>query len=176
VRRRELVALACGAATFPFHAAAQRAAMPVIGVLAGASSTGFAPQLDGFRKGLAEAGYAEGRSVAIEYRWADDRYERLPGLAAELAARGVAAIHAADTPAARAAKAATDSIPITFVVGTDPVDSGLVKGLSRPRANLTGMYLYRWTCGQEARVAARSRAGGRQHWPGVESWNPEREA
>jgi len=142
VRRRELIAFVGGAAAFPFHATAQQAARPVIGVLASASSVAFAPQLDGFRRGLAEAGYAEGQNVTIEYRWADDRYERLPALAAELVARGVAVIHAADSPAAKAAKAATASIPVIFVVGSDPVDAGLVKSLSRPGENLTGMYLY----------------------------------
>jgi putative ABC transport system substrate-binding protein len=142
VRRRELIALVSGAATFPFHATAQRAAGPVIGFLGSNSSAAFAPHVDAFRRGLAEAGYAEGQNVTIEYRWADDRYERLPALAAELVARGVAVIHATDSPATQAAKAATASIPVIFVVGSDPVGAGLVKSLSLPGENLTGMYLY----------------------------------
>ena len=131
-----------GAATFPFHATAQQAAGPVIGFLGSNSSAAFGPHVDAFRRGLAEAGYAECQNVTIEYRWADDRYERLPALAAELVARGVAVIHATDSPATKAAKTATASIPVIFVVGSDPVGAGLVKSLSRPGENLTGMYLY----------------------------------
>jgi putative tryptophan/tyrosine transport system substrate-binding protein len=142
MRRRELIALVSGAAPFPFHATAQQAAGPVIGFLGSNSSAAFAPHVDAFRRGLAEAGYAEGQNVTIEYRWADDRYERLPALAAELVARRVAVIHATDSPATKAAKAATASIPVIFVVGSDPVGAGLVKSLSRPGENLTGMYLY----------------------------------
>jgi putative ABC transport system substrate-binding protein len=121
MRRRGLIALVSGAATLPFHATAQQAAGPVIGFLGSTSSAAFAPHVDAFRRGLAEAGYAEGQNVTIEYRWADDRYERLPALAAELVARRVAVIHATDSPATKAAKAATASIPVIFVVGSDPV-------------------------------------------------------
>lgn len=142
MRRRKLIALIGGAATFPFHAIAQQATKPVIGFLGSNSSAAFTPHVDAFRRGLAEAGYADGQDVTIEYRWADDRYERLPALAAELVARGVTVIHTTDSPATKAAKAATASIPIIFVVGSDPVDAGLVKSLSRPGENLTGMYLY----------------------------------
>ncbi len=116
--------------------------MPVIGFLGSASSVGFAPQVDGLRKGLAEAGYAERKNVTIEYRWADGRYDRVPALAAELVALGVSVILASGPPAAVAAKAATAGIPIIFVVGIDPVSAGLVTSLSRPGANVTGMYLY----------------------------------
>jgi putative ABC transport system substrate-binding protein len=121
---------------------AQQKATPVIGFLGSASSAGFAPQVDGLRKGLAEAGYAEGKNVTIEYRWADSHYDRLPALAAELVALGVSVILASGPPAAVAAKAATAGIPIIFVVGFDPVSAGLVTSLSRPGANVTGMYLY----------------------------------
>jgi len=142
VRRRRLISLVGGAATAPFHAVAQQATKPVIGFLGSNSAEAFAPHVNAFRRGLAEAGYDDGQDVTIEYRWADDRYERLPALAAELLARGVTVIHTTDSPATKAAKAATARIPIIFVVGSDPVEAGLVKSLNRPGENLTGMYLY----------------------------------
>jgi putative tryptophan/tyrosine transport system substrate-binding protein len=116
--------------------------MPVIGFLGAASASGFAPQLDGFRKGLAEAGYSEGRNVAIEYRWADNQSDRLPALAAELVGRRVDMMVASGPPAAVAAKAATTATPVVFVVGTDPIGAQLVDSLNRPGGNLTGMHLY----------------------------------
>ena len=145
MRRRKLSILLGGtlpaSTAWRFAAHAQKTT-PVIGFLGSNSSATFAPHVDAFRGGLAEAGFADGRDVSIEYRWADDRYERLPALAGELVARGVTVIHTTDSSATRAAKAATASIPIVFVVGSDPVDAGLVESLSRPGGNLTGMYLY----------------------------------
>ena len=116
--------------------------MPVIGFLGSASAPGFAPQLDAFRKSLDGAGYLDGRNVAIEYRWAESDYSRLPKLAEELVQRRVDVIVASGPPAAIAAKAATTTIPVVFAVGFDPVGAGLVASLNHPGGNLTGFYLY----------------------------------
>ena len=141
-RRGFVGGAAGGLLLLPAAARAQKAALPVIGYLNGASAAEFPHLLAAFRKGLAEAGYSEDRNVAIEYRYADGRYERLPALAADLVGRRVSVIVAtAGTPTIRAAKAATSTIPIVFVIGSDPVLFGIVASLNRPGGNVTGVTL-----------------------------------
>src|SRR5262245_63859744 len=146
--RRELVKLLGVVAAWPAIARAQHERL-VIGYLSTWSEATAAPLLSSFRRGLGETGFVEGQNVTIEYRWAEGQYERLPAMAAELVRRPVSLILAQAPPAALAAKAATASIPIVFVVGFDPVGSGLVTDLNKPGGNATGMTLISYVLGQK---------------------------
>jgi putative ABC transport system substrate-binding protein len=139
IRRREFIAGIAGAAAWTLAARAQQPAVPVVGWLDGQSPESEREFLPAFRRGLAETGYVEGQNVAVEYRWAENQPDRLPTLAADLVRRHVAIIVATTTSSVLAAKAATQTIPIVFRIGNDPVALGLVASLNRPIGNLTGV-------------------------------------
>jgi len=143
MRRREFIGLLGGAVTWPFAARAQQASRPVIGLLDSRSSDEMTTRIAGFRLGLRDVGFTEGENVTIVYRWADNRVDRLPDLAADLLREHAAVIFATGGPtSAFAAKAATSTIPVIFLVGEDPVRLGLVTSLARPASNLTGINLF----------------------------------
>jgi putative ABC transport system substrate-binding protein len=141
MRRREFITLVVGgmAVAWPFVARSQHSALPVIGLIHSGSASQNTHTIAAFHDGLGETGYAAGRNVTIEYRWADGQFDRLPALAADLVRRGAAALAVFAPPTAVAAKSATATIPIVFFIGGDPVKLGLVASFSRPGGNITGI-------------------------------------
>ena len=139
MNRREMIAALGGTAAWPLAAGAQQTAVPVIGFLDTRSSEGMTSRLASFRQGLKEIGLNEGENLTIIYRWAEDRVDRLPEMARELAQQATVIVTTGGPPSAFAAKAATTEVPIVFLVGDDPVRLGLVSSLARPGGNLTGI-------------------------------------
>ena len=143
MRRRHFIGLAGGVAAWPLVAQAQRPSLPVVGFLGSTSPESYATFASGFQRGLKEAGFVDGDNVAIIFRWAEAQYDRLPALAADLVSRNVSVIVATGgLPSSLAAKQATETIPIVFVLGSDPVKFGLVSSLNRPNGNVTGVTLF----------------------------------
>ena len=171
MKRRAFIAALGGTASWPLVARAQQAAMPVIGFLSSRSAGDFVSAVAAFRAGLAETGYVEGRNVAIEFRWAEGQFDRLPALAEELVRRPVAVLASVggyQTP--RAAQAATSTIPIVFGIGEDPVQRGLVPNLKSTGRKHNGRYIfYRASRGQAARHIAAARPTGRSDRPSGQS-------